>query len=227
VPTPAAEGPASTPAPVSAAPAPASPLIDAAALVSRPGWSDTRAAWRALAGLWGEGADGAAGPDDVCAGLSTQGLSCHQGPGTLALLRQLDRPMWLSLQLSGTDPSPVLLTGLGDRVAELRLPEGPVRVSLATLTARWTGDFGTLWRRPPALAPDARPSPGSAAYDWVVSRLRDEQAGALPDDSPAVLRIQAFQRSQGLAVDGLAGPLTLMQLNRAAGVDEPRLNREP
>ena len=91
---------------------PAAPLLDAAALVARRGWADDDAAWRALAGLWGEGADGAAGPDDICARLAAQGLSCHQGPGTLALLRQLDRPLWLSLQLSGTEPSPVLLTGL-------------------------------------------------------------------------------------------------------------------
>jgi general secretion pathway protein A len=224
-PAPVSEPAASAPA--AAVVRPAAPLLDAAALVARRGWADDNAAWRALAGIWGEGADGVAGADDACARLVAQGLGCHQGPGTLALLRQLDRPLWLSLQLSGADPSPVLLTGLGERVAELRLPDGPVRVSVATLTARWTGDFGTLWRRPPGLAPDARPSPGSAAYDWVVSRLRDEQAGALPDDSPAALRIQAFQRSQGLAVDGLAGPLTLMQLNRAAAVDEPRLNREP
>jgi general secretion pathway protein A len=218
---------ASTPAPAAAREVSAAPLLDAAALVARLGWADEEAAWRALAGLWGEGADGAAGPDEVCVGIVARGLSCHEGPGTLALLRQLDRPLWLSLQLAGADPAPVLLTGLGERFAELRLPDGPVRVSLATLAARWTGDFGTLWRRPPGLVPDARPSPGSAAYDWVVSRLRDEQAGALPDDSPAALRIQAFQRSQGLAVDGLAGPLTLMQLNRAAAVDEPRLKREP
>jgi general secretion pathway protein A len=33
----------------------------------------------------------------------------------------------------------------------------------------------------------------------------------------------AFQLTQGLAPDGLVGPQTLMQLNRAAGVDEPRL----
>ena len=31
----------------------------------------------------------------------------------------------------------------------------------------------------------------------------------------------------GLPLDGLAGPLTLMQLNRASGVEEPRLRPEP
>ncbi|RVT52340.1 ExeA family protein [Rubrivivax albus] len=206
------------------------PMLDAAALVARTGWADRNAAWQALAGLWRPGAEGPtelpAGAD-VCGRLAPAGIACHEGSGTLSLLRQLDRPMWLALQLGAAAPSPVVLTGLGEREADLLLPDGRVRVSLATLTARWTGDFGTLWRLPPGLAAGARLDDGSAAAVWVLDRLRDEQQGALPADASATLRIQAFQRSQGLAVDGLAGPLTLMQLNRAAAVDEPRLSNPP
>ncbi len=33
----------------------------------------------------------------------------------------------------------------------------------------------------------------------------------------------AFQQSQGLAPDGVAGPTTLMQINRASGLAEPWL----
>jgi general secretion pathway protein A len=36
-------------------------------------------------------------------------------------------------------------------------------------------------------------------------------------------RVFAFQLAQGLNPDGVAGPLTLMQLNRLSGVDEPQL----
>ena len=36
-------------------------------------------------------------------------------------------------------------------------------------------------------------------------------------------RIAAFQLAQGLTADGVAGATTFMQLNRATGVDEPRL----
>jgi general secretion pathway protein A len=199
------------------------PLLDAAALVAQPGWPDADAAWRALAPGWGVTAERVTGAD-VCARLADEGLACHQGEGTLALLRLLDRPLWLTLQLGGAAPTPVPLSALGEREALLLLPGGPVRVSLATLTARWTGDFGTLWRPPPGLAAGARLQPGSAPAQWVQARLSEEQAGALPADASPTLRIQAFQRSQGLAVDGLAGPLTLMQLNRVAAVDEPRLS---
>ncbi len=36
-------------------------------------------------------------------------------------------------------------------------------------------------------------------------------------------QVSAFQLSQGLKPDGIAGPTTFMQLNRALGVDEPHL----
>lgn len=198
------------------------PRVDAAALVARRGWPHADAAWRALAPQWLAGAAPAAGAE-VCAVLAAQDLACFEGRGTLALLRLLDRPLWLALQLAPGSPAPVLLVALGEREAVLRLPEGELRVSLATLAARWTGDFGTLWRLPPGLAGGARLQPGTPGFAWVQARLREEQAGALPASSAPVLRIQAFQRSQALEVDGLAGPLTLMQLNRAAAVAEPRL----
>jgi general secretion pathway protein A len=43
------------------------------------------------------------------------------------------------------------------------------------------------------------------------------------DDATLRSRIHRFQLSQGLPSDGSAGPITLMQLNRANGVEEPRL----
>lgn len=211
-----------SPAPIAT---PTLPWADAATLVAQPAWPSEDAAYRALADLWGVPASALRREAPVCAQLADATLACHRGSGTLALLRLLDRPLWLALQLEGPRSAPVLLTALGERAATLRLPAGSVRVSLATLTARWSGEFGTLWRLPPGLEAGAALQAGTPAADWVQARLTREQAGALPADVSATVRIQAFQRSQGLAVDGVPGPLTLMQVNRAAGVDEPRLAR--
>jgi general secretion pathway protein A len=43
------------------------------------------------------------------------------------------------------------------------------------------------------------------------------------DDATLKGWIHTFQLTQGLPSDGIAGPITLMQLNRTIGVDEPRL----
>jgi general secretion pathway protein A len=61
---------------------------------------------------------------------------------------------------------------------------------------------------------------------WVEAQLAQLQAGVVPAGTPLRARIQAFQRAQGLPADGRAGPLTLMQINRATAVAEPRLSGE-
>jgi general secretion pathway protein A len=56
--------------------------------------------------------------------------------------------------------------------------------------------------------------------DWLADKLATidpGQAGTLKT------RISAFQAVHGLKPDGIAGPATLMQINRAIGIDEPRL----
>ena len=70
-------------------------------------------------------------------------------------------------------------------------------------------------------------SPEGAA--WLDQQLASRAAGGNGPGSrpmtPALRqsRIHRFQLAQGVTPDGRAGPLTLMLLNRATGVSEPRL----
>jgi len=205
------------------------PRLDAAALAARAPalWPDEASAWRALAARWvGDGgAAPLAGGDDPCQALARQDLACWQGSATLALVRQLDRPGWLTLQAAGGEPARVLLLGLGIDSARLQGPEATFEVPLPALATLWRGDFATLWRTPPGYETGAV-RPGSPLAGWLLAQLGAYQAGALPLDVPLRDRIEAFQRAQGLQPDGLAGPLTLMQLNRAVAVAEPRLVAE-
>lgn len=166
--------------------------------------ADDTAAWRALATHW----PGAAAADDPCAADGP--LRCHRSAAlTLAQIRQLDRPGLLTLVDPAGRPRSVLLVGLRERDALLRLGTDTVALPIDALAARWRGDFSTLWRRP-------------AGTD--AAAIAGQLGGSEHDDAAAQrARIAAFQRAQGLSADGRAGPLTLMQLNRAAGVSEPRL----
>jgi general secretion pathway protein A len=56
--------------------------------------------------------------------------------------------------------------------------------------------------------------------EWVAARIPGAPGTSLK------ARVSAFQVANGLRPDGMAGPLTLMQINRASGVDEPRLHSE-
>ncbi len=72
------------------------------------------------------------------------------------------------------------------------------------------------------------PGPGLAGCPARACRRGRSPAAGQPAATAATAgqrraRIYRFQVAQGLVPDGVAGPLTLMLLNRAAGVDEPRL----
>ena len=199
--------------------------IDPAAL----GQADERQGWRALATLWGSSL-----PDDAadpCTTARSLGLACHRGTADLATLRQLDRPALLLLAAAdGQSPArPLLLRSLNDHEATLQTPTGLRRVALSALAAAWGGEFATLWRPPPGYRDPMIDRATGPAGEWLLAQLTRLQGdapalNALRGDEALRQRVFAFQARQGLRLDGLAGPLTLMHVNHAAGVDEPRLS---
>ena len=125
----------------------------------------------------------------------------------------------LTLQ-DGGKPAYALLTGLTPQHAVLQVGGVSRWVLLASLAGLWRGEFATLWRTPPGYASRTADAEGGALRGWLEARLpQGQEAGG----QPLAARITTFQLAQGLKPDGRAGPVTFMQLNRSAGIDEPRL----
>jgi general secretion pathway protein A len=226
--TPPTTASASAPAPAQAAtassPQPAASLD--ALLAQMTGNIDT--AWRELAPAWKLPAAGV----PPCQAAATQQLRCFTASNlTVPLLRQIDRPGILTLQLGNKPPVYALLTGLGPQNATLEVAGQRHTVTLLALGGLWRGEFATFWRPPPGYADDAtdlREGSTGKAVDWLTGRLAvlDGQSAAAPlgFDAAMKARVQAFQRANGLQPDGKPGPMTLMQIGRATGADDPRLN---
>ncbi|RZS56996.1 ExeA family protein [Sphaerotilus mobilis] len=186
------------------------------------GWGDEASALRVLARQWG--IDLLAG--EGCDATRRVGVACYRTQASVVLARQLDRPALIRLAGTPTGAGQhALLLGIDGQQAVMELPQGRVSLPLAGLAVHWRGDYVTLWRSPEGLlGPNPTPA-GKAWLDETLQRLPDLAGVALGASQEARLqaRLQAFQLTQGLQPDGKVGPVTLMRLNQAAGVPEPRL----
>ena len=228
----AAASAASAAAVAASAPAssPALALLSAADLKSafKTVIHDEREAWRELAPAWKLDL-----PDpDPCAAAQRQQVLCFKSGSTLALIRQLGRPGILTLQGDNEKPVYAVLAGLTAQAATLRMGGVSQTVSLVSLAQLWRGDFATLWRAPEgyrSVVTDGSAGPLVDQLAAQLAKLQGEPAPAPNQRFDAALRsrVFAFQLAQGLKPDGIAGPTTFMQLNRATGVDEPRLLTDP
>ena len=189
---------------------------------------DERDAWRELAPAWKLDLP----EPDPCAAAQRQQVQCFKSGSTLALIRQLGRPGILTLQGENEKPVYAVLVGLTNQAATLRMGGVTQTVSLVSLAQLWRGDFATFWRAPEGYRSAIADGSAGPLVDRLaaqLAKLHGEPAPAVNQRFDAALRskVFAFQLSQGLKPDGIAGPTTFMQLNRASGVDEPRLLTEP
>jgi general secretion pathway protein A len=182
--------------------------------------ADEAPAWRQLAGLWGA----SLGAGDPCSAAAQQLLRCYRTRGGLGPIRQLGRPGILKLVDAGGRTTHVLLVRLSDDRATLRFGNLEQTVPLTRLARVWRGEFATFWRTPPGYREGERAG-SERMVPWLEQRLALLDPSAPPPLGEGALkdRVFAFQLAHGLEPDGRAGPLTMMTINRASGVDEPRL----
>ncbi|NEX60746.1 ExeA family protein [Noviherbaspirillum galbum] len=226
-------GEPATPTPAASAtsqPAPAGP--SQAAVDAPDSFASQEAGIRRLAAMWGDAVpDGA---QDPCEAIKPAKLRCYRSEGGLAELRLLDRPALLPLKDAAGKTSWLLLTGLEGQELVTGIGATAKTISMAALTRQYHGGFLTIWRVPPEFDKPPRIGDSGPQVDWIASQLAQIYGGAAPAEGQAMsermmAQIKDFQSSQGLHVDGIAGAVTLMHLNRMAGVAEPALHaaRQP
>jgi len=183
---------------------------------------DEKEAWRELAqSIWNVSLPAG----DPCQLAKAQQLQCFRsGAFTLAVLRQLGRPGIVTLYDDQQRPVHAVLAGITLQGVALRMGGSTQTITPASLERLWRGDFATFWRTPPGYGSDAE-----ALSSWLaehLAKVRGEAGERELGEAALKAQVQTFQTTQGLKPDGVVGPLTLMQLNRASGVDEPRLPAE-
>jgi len=201
-------------------------LIDATA------FTDTNSAMDTLFGLWG--IEYQAGNGTACSQAEAAGLSCLYQRGSWTGIRQLDRPVVLTLSdRNGNTHQPVLVS-LNDENGELALGQSRSTHSIEEISTLWFGEYLLIWRPPNGQAKAIKPGTRDENVRWLRQSLAaintdydpDASTAADPDyfDRELEERLKDFQRQHRLKVDGLAGQQTQIIINSSLALDGvPRL----
>jgi general secretion pathway protein A len=192
--------------------------------ISSLGFKDEDDAYRQLANMWGVELHS----DDLCAEARGNNLHCFKSRNGFADLRHLDRPAILALRGQDDKTYYVLLRGLSDNNATISVGDATQTLSLIILKRFFQGEFATFWRAPRFHRGNMEYGDQGREVDWIAAQLAKLNGQAAPEkntlfDEKMVKQVREFQSAQGLKADGVVGPITFMHLNRAAGIDEPRL----
>lgn len=193
------------------------------------------AAFAELFDLWGREYRASDYPV-ACRYAEGEGLRCLENRGSRRSLEYLDRPAILQLRDDGGSTGYAVLSGLEGNRATIELPEGQREVSFSSLEPFWFGEFTLVWEIPPHIRenPGSDNSAGVSEQIWVGSRMM-ELASRYADSREEENRVNRlsseeqirwYQEQKGLTVDGIAGAMTIIQMNNDLESGGPRLSSE-
>ncbi len=192
--------------------------------------SDGESGFAAILDSWGVKMESTGGA--VCNQVQAHGLSCSYQKGTLSTLKQLDRPVIMTLTGNDGENHLVALVGLDDEFARLLINGMPVDIPTDKLSDYWFGQFILIWR--PATGVDQAVGPGMRHDNvrWLRQSLATLNGNYQPVDIDSAFfdeelkeQVIQFQRLHRLEADGLAGEKTQVIINSLLAQDgTPRLS---
>jgi len=191
---------------------------------------DSVEAFQVLFGIWGREYEPSEAPV-ACEWANEAGLGCLSRQGSRRSLEFLDRPAMLQLQDEAGNRGFVVLRHLDGDTADIALPSGNQTVLFASIERYWFGEYRVLWRLPEYLTGDGFYSNGGGEQLWIGARMMDlaDRFSNSRAESDRVKRLDSeeqvrwYQSLRGLTVDGIAGAMTIIQINNDLEANIPRL----
>ncbi|MDX2480457.1 MAG: AAA family ATPase [Desulfuromusa sp.] len=179
-----------------------------------------------LAALWM--LDYSGGTSEPCIFANDHGLRCLKKNGSFERVKNLNRPVILTLYDDQGLPFYTLLSRLNGHSALFLVAEKQIELDIDVLENRWFGEYFLLWQAPAVFSGLLFPGQQSGMAGWLAAAL--ERHGLYQvKGTEKVLEgsllgaLKRFQFMSNLTPDGVLGVQTIIQLNRAINTPGPRL----
>lgn len=168
----------------------------------------------------------------ACDFAETLGLRCLHRQGNWRSLTRLDRPAILELRADDGRKRYVTVLRADGKNATIGTGGGKsITVPVNELEQYWYGDYSVLWRLPPYMSSQPDASKGASEQVWLsvqLMQLIDRIADSAQERSRLAglsqeEQVRWYQQQRGLMDDGIAGTMTLIQLNEDLNPGVPRL----
>lgn len=185
--------------------------------------TSVEAAMGTLFGLWNVEFDEST-MSTACQQAEAKGLSCYFNRGSWSGIRQLDRPVMLTLTDSRGDTHQPVLVSLNENSGELAIAGTRVTYSLDEISDMWFGQYLLVWRPPNGRNDIMRPGMRDPNVLWLRQSLAAIGADYRPKNLNSELfdddleeKLMQFQRTHRLRIDGIAGEQTQILINSLLG----------
>ncbi len=169
------------------------------------------------------------GQTNACDFAEQQGLSCLQQQGNLNSIKRSRLPAMLQVFNADGSSAYITVKKIEPQQVTLAIADTEFIISSDTLDRHWYGNYTLLWKTPPYYSAPLQIGSRGPLVQWLDQQLARVITGYKTNihdtyTSEVAARIAEFQRSAGLPADGIAGPMTFIQLSAALGEAAPGLS---
>ncbi len=192
--------------------------------------TDTDSAFATLFRLWN--LDYTRGNASACQQARNNGLYCLFQRGSLSQVRNLNRPVILTLRDQNSQQHQVVLSRLIDNIASIAVDDSVYDIGAAELGDYWFGEYLLLWQPQMDQLKQFVPGMRDTGVRWLRQSLAEIQGKPVPPmdsdlfDQDLEARVRDYQRQRRLTIDGLVGYQTQIAINSdLSTLQGPRLVR--
>ncbi len=193
----------------------------------RPSSELQRAAYAAVFDRWGTPLQLG---DVPCNQAPEAGLQCLKLSGTWRDIERFDHPVVVELWDDSAEPYYAAVLSHHDGVLRMKLGDQMVEANAAELSSHWYGSYIVLWQMPPDYRGNLKLGDEGPSVAWLrqhlAAALHIDLRAADParfDDALQTALIR-FQRENGMVPDGVAGPMTWIEMRVTEPDATPRLS---